>query len=180
MTDLERRVARLEAREQIRDLVAEYSMAVDDRDIPTIARLFAADAVFAHADGTMTVEGRDAIAEFYASRLGSMGPTFHYPHSHRIEFVDDDNATGVVLAHAELAYGDSTMYTGLRYLDRYVCRDDGWEFADRQLKFVFFMPLADFVAGGLGHENRKRYPGQEPVPTDLPEGQASYQTFVAG
>ena len=57
MTDLERRVARLEAREQIRELVAEYSMAVDDRDIPTIARLFATDAVFGHADGTLTVEG---------------------------------------------------------------------------------------------------------------------------
>ena len=95
MTDLERRVARLEAREQIRELVAEYSMAVDDRDIPTIARLFATDAVFGDADGTLTVEGRDAIAEFYTTRLGSMGPTFHFPHSHRIDFVDDDNATGV-------------------------------------------------------------------------------------
>ena len=180
MADLERRIARLEAREQIRELVTDYSMAVDDRDIPTIARLFTVDAVFAHADGTMTVEGRDAIAEFYATRLGEMGPTFHYPHCHRIEFVDDDNATGVVLAHAELAFGDSTHYTGLRYLDRYRCRDGVWRFADRQLKFLFFMPLADFVAGGLGHPNRKRYPGQEPVPTDLPEGQASWQSFAAG
>lgn len=177
MADLEQRIARLEAREHIRNLVTDYSIAVDDRDVSAIGRLFTSDGVFAHADGSMVTEGSDAIVEFYNERLGEMGPTFHYPHSHRIDFDDDNSASGIVLAHAELAFGGVTNYTGLRYLDRYRCTDGVWQFAERRIMFVFFMPMTDFVAGGLGDTNRKRYPGQAPEPTDLPEGQASWQAF---
>jgi hypothetical protein len=177
MTDLEQRIARLEAREEIRNLVTDYSIAVDDRDVSTIGRLFATDGVFAHADGSLVNEGSAAIVDFYSERLGEMGPTYHYPHSHRIDFADDDNASGVVLAHAELAFGGVTNYTGLRYLDRYRCTDGVWQFAERRIKFLFFMPLADFVTAGLGEADRKRYPGQPPEATDLPEGQESWQAF---
>jgi uncharacterized protein (TIGR02246 family) len=178
MTDLEKRVARLEAREQIRDLVADYSMACDDRDLPTLGRLFTEDGVFGHADGSVNNQGRDAILSFYRARLGEMGPTYHYGHNHRLEFEDDDHARGIVLSHAELDFGGGTYYAGMRYYDRYRCTDGVWQFTERQLKFVFFMPLADFVAGGLGDSDRKRFPGQEPRTTDLPEGQASWQEFI--
>lgn len=52
MTELEQRIARLEAREHIRNLVTDYSIAVDDRDVSAIGRLFTSDGVFAHADGS--------------------------------------------------------------------------------------------------------------------------------
>ena len=45
---LEERIERLEAREEIRTLVADYSMAVDDRDVETIESLFTVDGIFGH------------------------------------------------------------------------------------------------------------------------------------
>jgi len=180
MTDLEQRVARLEAREEIRDLVTDYSMACDDRDLDTLGRVFTEDGVFGHADGTVNNQGREAILRFYRARLGEMGPTYHYAHSHRIVFEDENNATGIALSHAELDFGGGTYYAGMRYYDRYRRTEGVWQFAERQLKFLFFMPLADFVNGGLGAGDRKRFPGQDPRATDLPEGQPSWQEFLAG
>jgi len=41
MTDqLEARIAAIEAREHVRDLVVRYGMAVDDRDMATVAGIF--------------------------------------------------------------------------------------------------------------------------------------------
>ena len=74
---IEERLYFLEQRENIRELVCDYSVAVDDRDIETIADLFTADGVFAHADGTASMESRDEIVSFYQGRLGSMGATYH-------------------------------------------------------------------------------------------------------
>ncbi|MEC7923919.1 MAG: nuclear transport factor 2 family protein [Actinomycetota bacterium] len=105
---IEDRLYVLEQREQIRELVCDYSIAVDDRDIETIANLFTEDGVFAHADGTAGMKSRDEIVTFYNGRLGSMGATYHYPHSHKITLVDENHATGVVLAHAELSQEGKT------------------------------------------------------------------------
>ena len=44
---IEERLYFLEQREHIRELVCDYSVAVDDRDIETIADLFTEDGVFA-------------------------------------------------------------------------------------------------------------------------------------
>ena len=60
-TDLERRIARIEARETIRELVFDYSTAVDDRNFERINEIFCADATFSHADGRDATVGRDAM-----------------------------------------------------------------------------------------------------------------------
>ena len=126
--DLEQRIARIEAREAIRELVFDYSIAVDDRDFDRIEEIFCDDATFGHADGRDTTVGREAIVDFYRMRTGLMGPTYHYPHSHRIDFDDDDHATGTVLAHAELALEGTTYQVGLRYADTYRREDGAWQF----------------------------------------------------
>lgn len=180
MTDLEQRVARLEARQEIQDLATAYGIAVDDRDLPVLEGLFAEDGAFGHADGSVDNQGREAIMRFYRERLGEMGATYHYAHNHLVEFDDEDNATGVVLSHAELDFGGGTYYAGMRYYDTYRRIDGVWQFAERQLKFLFFMPMTDFVDGALGATDRKRFPGQDPRATDLPEGQASWQEFATG
>ena len=174
-TDLERRIARIEAREAIRELVFDYSTAVDDRDFEKLESTFCADVVFGHADGRDTTEGREAVMDFYRTRTGLMGPTYHYPHSHRIEFLDDDHTTGTVLAHAELALEGTTYQVGLRYSDTYEREDGSWRFGSRTIRFLYFMPLSDLVDGGLGASDRKRYPDVGPVPADLPETLASWQ-----
>ena len=173
--DLESRIARIEAREAIRELVFDYSVAVDDRDYDRIGEIFCDDATFAHADGRDATEGRDAIVDFYRYRTGLMGPTYHYPHSHRIDFDDGDHATGTVLAHAELALEGTTYQVGLRYADTYRRQDGTWRFGSRTVCFLYFMPLSEFVSGGLGAPDRKRYPDVGPVAADLPETLATWR-----
>ena len=177
-TDLERRIARIEAREAIRELVFDYSTAVDDRNFQRINEIFCADATFSHADGRDATVGRDAIVDFYRVRTGLMGPTYHYPHSHRIDFSDDDNATGTVLAHAELALDATTYQVGLRYADTYRREGGTWRFGSRTICFLYFMPLSDLVNGGLGAPDRKRYPDVGPVAADLPETLATWQAAM--
>jgi ketosteroid isomerase-like protein len=177
--ELQERIERLESRESIRTLVADYSMAVDDRDVDTIGTLFAENGIFGHADGSAVMHGRQAIVDFYNGRLGDMGPTYHYPHSHKITFTDADTAEGIVLAHAELSQEGKTYYTGLRYYDKYQQQDSKWIFEERLLKFLFFMPMEELVRDGLTQTNRKRFPGQGQLPTDLPELQESWIKFLA-
>ena len=177
--DLVQRVEQLEAREAIRTLVADYSMAVDDRDVDTIGALFAENGIFGHADKSAVMHGREEIVDFYNGRLGDMGPTYHYPHSHKITFSDPHSAQGIVLAHAELSQEGKTYYTGLRYYDKYQQQDQKWVFEERLLKFLFFMPMEELVRDGLTQTNRKRFPGQGQLPTDLPEMQESWINFLS-
>tara|TARA_B100000929_G_scaffold246038_1_gene204394 strand:+ start:75 stop:632 length:558 start_codon:yes stop_codon:yes gene_type:complete len=171
---IEERIYFIEQREKIRELVCDYSMAVDDRDIDTIANLFTEDGVFAHADGTAAMESRQEIVDFYDGRLGSMGATYHFPHGHKITFVDETHASGIVLAHAELSQEGKTYYTGLRYMDNYRKEDSQWRFTERLLKFVFFMPMEEWAKDGMAQQNRKRFPGEGQLPTDLPEMQPTW------
>ena len=175
--DLGQRVEQLEAREAIRTLVADYSMAVDDRDVNTIGTLFTEDGIFGHADGSAVMNGRKEIVDFYNGRLGDMGPTYHFPHSHKITFINETNAEGIVLAHAELSQEGRTYYTGLRYYDKYKSNNGVWCFQERLLKFLFFMPMEELVKDGLSQKNRKRFPGQGELATDLPEMQPSWISF---
>ena len=157
---LEERIAFLEAREEIRALVTDYSMAVDDRDVNTIGTLFTEDGIFGHADGSAVMNGRKEIVDFYNGRLGDMGPTYHFPHSHKITFINETHAEGIVLAHAELSQEGQTYYTGLRYYDKYKSNNGVWCFQERLLKFLFFMPMEELVKDGLSQENRKRFQGK--------------------
>jgi ketosteroid isomerase-like protein len=172
---LEERIYFLEQREMIKEAVCDYSMAVDDRDIETIANLFTENGAFGPGpDGTAVMESREEIVNFYNARLGSMGPTYHFPHAHKIEFIDETHATGIVLAHAELSQEGRTYYTGLRYLDEYHKENGQWRFNERILKFVFFMPMEEWTKNGMAQQNRKRFPGEGQLPTELPEMQPTW------
>ena len=97
-----------------------------------------------------------------------------------IALSNDENtsAIGIVLAHAELSQEGKTYYTGLRYYDTYQKQDENWVFQERLLKFLFFMPMEELVRDGLTQTNRKRFPGQGELPTDLPEMQESWIKFL--
>jgi 3-phenylpropionate/cinnamic acid dioxygenase small subunit len=57
---VEARLRRLEDRSELRELVARYAIAIDDRDIDAIAELFTADGSFRSQDGVMNATGRFA------------------------------------------------------------------------------------------------------------------------
>ena len=176
MATLEDRIQQLEDRNAILDLIARYSNAVDDRDIEAVGELFCEDGAFGRFNGTDRAEGRQAIVAFYNERLGLVGPSFHYPHAHLIEFESNTSATGVVTAHAEMGVGDKMVLTGFRYQDRYRKDADGrWRFLERLTRF-YYMMSHDELHTHYSDPIRIRWPG-EPMPADLPDGLDTWKRF---
>lgn len=173
MSDLERRLQWMEDRWAINDLIVRYAVAIDDRDLATVADLYTEDAVFDSVVGA--TRGRAAIVDYYEHRLGMFGATYHIPYSHSTERRSDTEATGTVLSAAELAIDGDTFVVALRYTDDYVKGDDGrWRFRERKVDQLYAMPLAD-LPSGLASDLRKRWPGTEPAPAELPEGTQTWR-----
>lgn len=112
----------------------------------------------------------------YRLRLFRFTTTYHYPHSHAVVFAGEDEASGVVTAHAELAIDGETVWIGLRYNDEYVREEGRWRFKARRQEFVYVLPLSELPTG-LGDRLRRRWPGTEPAPVELPDGLETYRRF---
>jgi hypothetical protein len=74
------RLARLEAYEEIRQLAARYALALDSRDVPTLASLFVDDVQT--GDGGV---GHEALAKWFDPVLRPYGITFHLIGNHIID-----------------------------------------------------------------------------------------------
>jgi uncharacterized protein (TIGR02246 family) len=177
-TSLEDRVEQLEARFAIMDLVADYSAAIDCRDLERFLACFTRDGVIRHADRSMRVEGREALRDYYTRRFGEYGMTFHYPHAHTISIDGRQAAHGTVTAHAEMSLDGEAWVAAFRYSDRYRCEDGRWRFAERELACWYYMPLAQ-LAQGMAGSLRKHYRG-EALPAELPESLATYRAWHEG
>jgi hypothetical protein len=167
--DLDARIARLEAESQIRQLIARYCFTIDDRLHGDIAALFTDDATIKSADGVMNATGVAAIMTQYEGRFAALGPGAHYMHDVQIDFVGDGprEATGRVSGHAELWRNGQMMVCGLRYKDIYRNTPQGWRFQEREISFLYYVPIQDY-AGILGTLDRNRA-YDSPRPADFPE-----------
>ena len=162
------RLDRIESELAIRALAARYCFAIDDHDLDAVGDLFTEDARVWSRDGIMDAHGRSAIVEQYRGRFAVLGPSNHVSHDHWIRFGGDpDTATGLLSAHAELYRNETPMVTALRYTDVYRREHRRWRIADRQLAFLYYVPLADYP-GILGVKDRMRAYAA-PAPADYPE-----------
>lgn len=166
MSDIEARIRRLEDRVELNDLATKYFLASDFDDYATITNSFAVDGSF-EADGFPASVGNEAIAESIRGSRSYFGITIHTPHYSLVDFIDDDNATGLVGAHLEIAVGGKTVYAAVRYQDVYVRVDGSWKFQSRSMRTVFAQPWEE-VATSLTAELPIRWPGGEPAPSSYP------------
>lgn len=175
--DVEARLARLEARAELRDLTIRYCAACDDRDVDLVVSLFAPDGTFRHDDGKVHATGRDAIRAYYTKTLENMGPSIHIPYTQLVDFDADDRdvASGIVQSRAEMALGGQAVWAAMRYHDDYRRVDGQWRFARRVLRFWYLMPLSELPTG-MAAELRRTWPG-EPVAVQLPETLPTWQRF---
>jgi uncharacterized protein (TIGR02246 family) len=139
--ELERRIARLEAREEIHALLMAYRRALDEKDFRAYAELFASDGVFTAGDFVAT--GRDEILEMldamvpeYLAPVG--GDDLHLVCNLDIEVGDGDTAratsTWVYLVRGE---GDVPKLSKLGHYEDELRREDGrWRFARRHAPTV--------------------------------------------
>jgi SnoaL-like domain len=162
----ESRLARIEARLDIHELLNRYAILIDDHDFEALGRLFDVDASFGSPGSTTT--GRDAITAMYAER-GDLYPiSLHVVHGQVLEFDDDDHARGTVLAFSEQANAEQTVITQFRYHDEYVRFDGQWLFGSRRILTLYAMTHAELAAGGLTGTLRKRWPHRAPAAAELP------------
>ena len=174
---LEQRVARLEAKDDIRELVARYGVAIDDRDIDGVAALFARNGSFRSKDGVLNATGREAVIDQFRARFSALGPTNHFAHEHIITLDETDaaRAGGLVTSHAEVWRDGVAMITALRYEDVYRIEDGHGRFEGRLLSFLYYMPVTEYPEG-LGDRLRQRAYGDR-RPADYPEALPSWKRY---
>lgn len=177
LSTLTRRIRALEDRLDLRELIARYGVAVDDRDIEALAALFTPDAVFRSQDGVMNAQGRAAIVEQFHGRFAALKATNHVAHDQIVELDadDPDHAVGLVSSHAEVWRNGQALVAALRYGDRYERHEGRWRFAERTLSFLYYLPVAEY-AEGLGSRLRMRAYGDQ-RPADYPEGLSSWRRY---
>jgi ketosteroid isomerase-like protein len=172
MDDLEARITRLEAIEEIRQLVARYALALDQRDVRAMVELFVDDVQT--GDGRV---GREALAEWFDPILRPYATTFHLIGNHVIDFDDEEHASGVVYCRPEHEVGDLWVVMPMQYWDRYERRDGHWYFKSRNPK-VFY--AADVLEHPLQVEGRFNFPGNPLITrAELPGRWETWQTFWA-
>lgn len=175
---LEERVAQVEDRVALRELVSRYNFAIDDRDLATVATLFTADAYFGSADGALGARSREAIVEQFKGRFSVLGATNHFSHDQAVTFEGPTRARGLVATHAELWRNERAMVTALRYADVYEKVDGAWCFAERKLSFMYYLNVEDY-AHALGRRDRNRA-GPVPKAADWPEGTSTFVEYRPG
>jgi uncharacterized protein (TIGR02246 family) len=125
--NIEERMARLEAKDEIRELTARYCHAVTDGDADRIVSLFSNDGIFrAH---TSAPTGHAELRAFYEAVAGRTHKPFIQ--NHVIEFEDADNATGRCSVEIRVMQGSEAYTQSGHYHDRYCYEDGGWRFAER-------------------------------------------------
>lgn len=175
---LEARVALVEDRVALRELISRYNFAIDDRDLATVATLFTDNAFFGSADGAMGARGPQAICEQFKGRFSVLGATNHFSHDQVLTFESATRARGTVASHAEVWRNERAMLTALRYSDIYEKHDGAWRFAERKLSFMYYLNIEDYPTA-LGQRDRNRA-GATPQPADWPEGTSTYVEYRPG
>jgi hypothetical protein len=121
-------IGELIARDEIRQLAVRYALAVDSRDLDTLAGLFVEDV-----DNGRYGSGRVGVVTFYDNVLRALHCTIHLVANHVIDFDDDHHARGVVYCHARhhVLEPEHWWDKALAYDDTYERVGDDWLFRRR-------------------------------------------------
>jgi uncharacterized protein (TIGR02246 family) len=130
---------RAEARAEVEEVIRRYFTALDNRDRPTMLSVFADNAQIDY-DGQFHALGLTAIREFFESGVASasIGITVDSTvHVMAHALIDAGARTATARTHA-VAYLSGArddrhiVFTrGLRYVDRFERRADGWQIVER-------------------------------------------------
>lgn len=156
------RIDRLESLDEIRQLVAKYSLSLDMRDLDAHVNLFAEDIQV-----TRDLRGRAALKRWLDDtlRLQFTG-TSHHIGNHIIEFSDPDTAHGIVYSKNEhetpvkSSEGEQSEWVIMQmiYWDNYQRIDGRWYFRRRLPCYWYATDLNKPPVGA----NKMRWPDREP------------------
>jgi hypothetical protein len=168
-SDLPSRIDRLESIDQIRQLAAKYSLALDMRDADAWVNLFPAD-VRVNENET----GRGPLRRWFDETMRKQfSGTSHHIGGHIIEFVDRDNAQGVLYSKNEHEAGAEWVIMQMMYFDRYERIDGRWYFR-RRLPLYWY--ASDINKPPVG-DRKMRWPGREPYDGSFHDLFPSWEEF---
>jgi hypothetical protein len=124
-------IEELLARDRIRQLAERYALAVDGKDLESLAALFMADV-----DNGRFGPGRDGVKHFFDRSLRNFHCSMHLVGNHVIDFDDDEHAHGVVYCRAQhhVTEPEHWFDEALAYWDTYERVGDDWFFRRRRLR----------------------------------------------
>lgn len=141
--DLQARIDRLEALDEIRQLAAKYAVALDMRDLDALVNLFVDDV---RVPGWMS--GRAALRRWYDTELRhDLLGSAHGVLGHIIDIHDPDHASGLVYSRNDLETDSVWVIELLAYLDSYQRRDGHWYFVRRTPLFWYESDITDPALG---------------------------------
>lgn len=136
LSEIERRVSRLEDIEAIKQLKARCSALVDRDDAEGFADLFTDDGVFAGA--FQSLEGREALlgVKFWPFMV-------HYVGNPIIVVERDEGYGKWYFLRPYTDHEGQACWAGGRYDDHYVRRDGAWKFRKVAITNFFAVPYAE-------------------------------------
>jgi hypothetical protein len=169
MSDLVARIERLESIDEIRQLAAKYSLALDMRDANAWVGLFPEDIKVGNGEA-----GRAALRRWFDQTMREQFiGTSHHIGGHIIEFIDPDHAQGVVYSKNEHETGTEWVIMQMMYFDRYERIAGRWYFR-RRLPLYWY--ATDLNKPPLG-EKKMRWPDREPYDGGFHELFPSWREF---
>jgi hypothetical protein len=169
--DLAARVARLEASDEIRQLVAKYCLALDMRDLDSLCGLFPEDVRVGKGES-----GRNALRRWFDHTLrAQFTGTAHVTGNHIIEFLSESRARGAVYSRNEHETGGEWVIMTMIYWDDYERIGGRWLFR-RRLPLYWY--ATDLNKPPIG-DRKLRWPGREPYEGGYHEFWPSYREFWA-
>jgi len=134
---LEDDVIRLMDYEAIRQLVANYAVAIDSRDLDRLVNLFVEDVAVGKSN-----TGRAALKEYFRQGLAPLGSSILSLTTHVIDFDDATQASGEVYCTGEIERDGHYLRQAILYRDRYAKTEEGWKFIDRDHLLWYSAPEA--------------------------------------
>jgi ketosteroid isomerase-like protein len=154
MSDLARRIDRLESIEQIRQLVSKYALAIDMRDLDALVNLYVEDVRI-----DKNVSGRHPLKQSFVKVVRAFKASVHHVGNQIVEFDDPDNAHGLVYCRCEHEVEDKWVPVYLYYLDRYARVDGVWYFKRRVPCELYGTDMLDRPVG----PQKLRWPNHAPA-----------------
>jgi 3-phenylpropionate/cinnamic acid dioxygenase small subunit len=130
-------VQRLLDKDQIIDLVHQYSYCVDHRLYDEVVELFTEDCVVDYGPIAPPVHSRAKLRLMFGHPSGGFDATSHHNANVLVKFDDADHAsvrTSVYAWHKRSDAGTPQLWG--YYHDVVVRQPDGWRFANRQLRVL--------------------------------------------
>jgi SnoaL-like domain len=164
MSDLERRLERVESQLAIQQLAARYAVAIDGRDLDAWVNLFIPDV-----DCGTHGKGREALKRFIDPAVRTFYRSIHQICGHVIDLIDADHAKGTVYCRAEHEAGDKWVVMAICYFDTYERREGRWYFARRSEKHWYSTDVLErpgqpeFQNWDAWHDRKPALPHQFPT-----------------